>query len=50
MAEIKEKINNHIVPKQDKKGNKFFGEMKKGNYPKIDNISGYIYTLFFKKI
>jgi hypothetical protein len=49
IAEIKEKINSNIVAKKDNKGNKYFGELKKGNYPKIENVPGYVYSLFFKK-
>ncbi|MCG8226404.1 replication initiation protein [Tenacibaculum finnmarkense] len=48
--EIKLKINDNIVVMKNQKGNKYFGEKKRADFRKIDNIAGYVFNLFKKII
>lgn len=47
--EIKDIIDENVVALKDSNGKQYFGEYKRSDYRKIDNIAGFIYSIFFVK-
>lgn len=46
--QIKAKIAEYVVPLKDANGN-YFGEYKRADYRKIENVPGFVYSIFFNR-